>query len=48
MVIPQIDVPALRALRLVGAKTGGYHPGCYTQVSDSSIWILVRNFANKR
>ena len=25
MVIPQIDVPALRALRLVGAKTGGYH-----------------------
>jgi hypothetical protein len=25
MVIPQIDVPALRALRLVDAKTGGYH-----------------------
>jgi hypothetical protein len=25
MVIPQMDVPALRALRLVGAQTGGYH-----------------------
>jgi hypothetical protein len=25
MAIPQIDVPALRALRLLGAKTGGYH-----------------------
>ncbi len=25
MVIPQMDVPALRASRFVDAKTGGYH-----------------------
>jgi hypothetical protein len=28
--------------------TGGYHPRCYTQVNESSILILVRNFANRR
>jgi predicted transposase YbfD/YdcC len=31
-----------------GALAGGVRARCYTQVSDSSIWILVRNFANKR